>query len=124
MYLVPMMWTSVNPAGCGSVVAFCPAVAVLPALFVAAALESARVVLTTKVEVAVFSAGCVEDASVGVEAAIVSTGDVDAAVESVEVAATCARTGLTMANPIASTTRSALAPAKVMVLVLIIILIF
>ena len=52
----------------------------------------------------------------GVDVAVVSTADVDVP-ESVDVAATCARTGLTMANPITSATMRAVAPTNVMMLV-------
>jgi hypothetical protein len=70
-------------------------------------------------EVETFSIGAVDDASVGVDEAIVSTGDVDAAVESVDVVATWARTGLTMTNPIMSVRRTAKTPRNPMMLVFI-----
>ena len=52
------------------------------------------------VEVDTLAMGGVDDASVGVDEAIIYAGDVDAAADVVDVAATCASTGLTMANPI------------------------
>jgi hypothetical protein len=76
---------------------------------------------TGVVEVDVLSTGGVDDASVGVEEAITSLGGVVVGADSVDVAATCARTGLTMANPIASTTTRALTPANVMMFVFIVL---
>jgi hypothetical protein len=61
----------------------------------------------------------VVDVAASVDEAIVSTGDVDAEVDSVEVAATCARAGLTMTNPITSVTRTAKIPRNEMTLVFI-----
>jgi hypothetical protein len=71
--------------------------------------------------------GGVEDAATlgvvnvaaGVDEAIVSTGDVDAEVDSVDEVATWARTGRTIANPITSVTRTAAAPTNVMMFVFI-----
>jgi len=56
---------------------------------------------------------------VDVAAGAAGATEVDEAAAVVDVAATCARTGLTMANPIARVTMSAMAPANVMMLVLI-----
>jgi hypothetical protein len=57
------------------------------------------------VEVETLSMGGVDDASVGVDEA---SCDVATALESVDVAATWARTGLTMANPMMSAPHSLL----------------
>jgi hypothetical protein len=59
---------------------------------------------------------------VDVAAGAVTATGVDEATESLDVAATCARTGLTMANPITSATTSALAATNVVMLVFIIFL--
>ena len=75
------------------------------------------------VEVDTLSVGGGDDASVGVDDGTALTSVVESLVESVDVVATCARTGLTMANPIASATMIALAPTNVTTLVFIIKLI-
>jgi hypothetical protein len=120
MYFVPMMWTSVNPAGGGSIGAGF-AVSAVPAreLLIVVVAGATGAVWTGAADVDTFSTGGLDDASVGVDGAIASIGDVDVAVEPVEVAATCARTGLTMVNPITSATTSALVPANTMMLVFI-----
>jgi hypothetical protein len=65
----------------------------------------------------------VDAALVGVDEAIVSTGDVDAALASVDVVATCANTGLTMANQITSARTTALIPIHMMLAIFITVII-
>ena len=115
------MWTSVRPAGGGSVRVFCGAAvpAVLPGLLAVVSAPLVGLSWTGIVELGALSVDGVDEASAGGGELNVSTGDVDAVSESVDVATTCARTGLTMAKPTASTTTIALAPTNVMVLVFI-----
>ena len=117
---MPMICTSVNPAGAGAVGAFLDVSGAADCeLFVVVAAAFAGAVCTV-VEVDTLSMTGVDDAPAGVEEAIVSTGDVvEAAAESVDVAATCAKAGLTMASPAASAKKIALAPTNVMMLAFI-----
>src|SRR5215831_1721806 len=99
MYFVPMTWTSVSPAGGGSVgVSAVVAAVALPELSGSAGLELPEVIGAAGVEVAAFSTGCVDVASVVAGRVILSAGDV-AAVEPVDVAATSASAGLTTPMP-------------------------
>ena len=59
----------------------------------------------------------VDDVAAGAVTATV----VDDVIKSLDVLATCARTGLTIANPIASATMSAMAPTNAMTLAFILI---
>src|SRR2546428_12822993 len=95
MYLVPMMWTSVRPAGGGSAGGFCAEVSGRDSG------EPLSVAVASFVGAASVGVGESDVSSTGgVDEATVSVDDGDAVLESLDVAATCARTGLTMANPI------------------------
>src|SRR5262245_42924487 len=116
-----MMWTSANPTGGGSFGAFSKAVSggasgESPSVVVVALAGAAS---TGAAELDVFSTGGVDEASVGIYEATTLTGGVEVGEDSVDVAATWARTGLTMANPTTSAMTSALAPANVTMFVFI-----
>src|SRR5215468_774217 len=113
MYLAPMMWTRVRPGGGESVGGLLPAARAPLACALPCAPEAVSDdVGVGVVDVALLStgadAGGVDEATtvsvVDVPADTVAATEVDDAAAVVDVAATCARTGLTMANPMTSAT--------------------
>src|SRR5215831_7870459 len=118
MYLAPMMWTSVRPAGGGSVGAFCAEVSGAAAFELSGApvVVLAGDVSAGVVEVDPFSTTGVDEASGGLDEVTVSTAGVVGAAESVDVAATCARTGLTTTNPMTIARVTAQVPTNVLML--------
>ena len=114
---MPIICTSVSPAGGGSVgVLFADAAAPceLACVFVVAV---AGAVCAGVLEGDALSMTVVDDAAVGVDEATASIVRVEVALASVDVASTCARAGLTMVKPMARATMIALAPVNVMMLV-------
>jgi len=122
------MWTSVNPAGGASVGGFPCATPSALACDLPVGPDAVSDDEVGAVELALVSTGAelggVDEATtvsvVDVAAGAVAATEVDEAAAVVDVASTCARTGLTTANPITSVTTTAKAPTNVMMLVFII----